>query len=516
MRPRPRFCLAPDARRLLAAALNIAVAAALLAVAAWFLQGLARRQLTDHLRDDAAHALMLNATGDTPYRWQFVGSEDIVAGRVFGADEFSFADGELRVVSPGNPFEIGLPLKYAADLRRFTQLRMNAASDAPVQVRVVARERLDADEITSAAVVLNERVGMLDLAALSWTVAQPQTAAMLRLSFDLPRGHLLHLKSVSLSAREGARRVDLTHVAPASVVGPAFDAAAVARYARAVGVEDTPIYLLAQSGRVEQRLLALRDIRAISPAAIVIPEEAQAATYEQARQPGAAERLAAGHPMRWTAAAIFVLVLALARLRPPRNARLRALLEVLLLLAIPLWLIADGQFTGRIDALQGCLIIAATIYAISLGFPRAWTWNGSVRAWLLAAAVVALALLIGVILHDGALRSIGAAHIARYLGWALAQQYLICALCLPRWRTATGSAAAAVYLSALGFALLHTPNASLMLATFAGGLLWGALYLRERALLPLATSHAASAMLLTVLLPPQILLSAEVSVRFFQ
>jgi membrane protease YdiL (CAAX protease family) len=55
-----------------------------------------------------------------------------------------------------------------------------------------------------------------------------------------------------------------------------------------------------------------------------------------------------------------------------------------------------------------------------------------------------------------------------------------------------------------------------MLATFFGGLCWCALYLRERALLPLAFSHAASALVLIALLPPDWLYSAEVSARFFQ
>jgi membrane protease YdiL (CAAX protease family) len=164
------------------------------------------------------------------------------------------------------------------------------------------------------------------------------------------------------------------------------------------------------------------------------------------------------------------------------------------------------------------LIGATALYALTLGGPRAWHWNGSMRAWLLAGTVIALAAGAGFALHapDTAPRPISGGHILRYLGWALMQQYLICVVCVERWRIATGNAALAVYLSAFCFALLHTPNASLMLATFIGGLCWCALYLRERALLPLACSHAASATLLLALLPPDILLSAEVSARFFQ
>jgi len=187
-------------------------------------------------------------------------------------------------------------------------------------------------------------------------------------------------------------------------------------------------------------------------------------------------------------------------------------------LAVPLWLIVGGHFSGRVDLVQGLLIATSVIYAISLGLPRTWSWIGSARAWMFAAAVVAVAICIGLALHRSGepLRSIDFGHIVRYLGWALIQQYLICAIVLPRWQSLTGSTFAAIYFSALCFSLLHTPNSTLMLATFAGGLSWCALYLRERALFPLAFSHAASALLLIALLPADILLSAEVSARFFQ
>ena len=92
---------------------------------------------------------------------------------------------------------------------------------------------------------------------------------------------------------------------------------------------------------------------------------------------------------------------------------------------------------------------------------------------------------------------------------------IVSPICAERWRTVTGSSLAAVYLAALGFALLHTPNAAPMLATFIGGLCWCAIWMRYRALLPLALSHAASALLISSLLPAEILHSAEVSARFF-
>jgi len=112
-------------------------------------------------------------------------------------------------------------------------------------------------------------------------------------------------------------------------------------------------------------------------------------------------------------------------------------------------------------------------------------------------------------------RPISIGHVARYLVWALAQQYLICAVVTSRWQKAGLPSFVAIWLGAATFALMHTPNAALMLATFAGGLCWCALYLRERALLPIAVSHALSALALIALLPQSWLYSAEVSARFF-
>ncbi len=183
---------------------------------------------------------------------------------------------------------------------------------------------------------------------------------------------------------------------------------------------------------------------------------------------------------------------------------------------MPMWLIAGGDINWQ--ATQQALIALTLIYAFSLAWPEPPRLNGSVPAWFWSGSVVILALLIGIALRGSGSHAPvpGVGHVARYLAWALLQQYLISAVCTDRWRIVTGSNPLAVYLGALGFSLLHTPNAALMAATFVGGLCWCAIYLRYRALLPLAVSHAASAILLSTLLPADIVRSAEVSVRFFQ
>ena len=447
-------------------------ALALIALTFRLLPLLAERQLNRHLRDEAAQELALENAGKSPWQWRFHDSEDIVASRVFGAHEFSFDADGLRVRSDGVPFEVGLPLGRPLDPRRFPIFHIAATADSPATVRIVTRKTLDAAQSTSPAIPLPIAETTLDLRNDS---ALPDRVEMLRLRFDLPTGKTLRLASAALELPP--------HAAP-------------------VPIRKLP------SGTVEQQLLALRRTHDEEPAAIVVPDEDMA--------------VPADTQDRWApnvfGAMVFAFVALFVRMRPPRNARLRALMEVAFVLAVPMWLIVGGYFTGRVDHAQALLVAISVIYAISLGWPRTWLWIGSARAWILAAAVIALAVSIGFGLHRSgeSLRAIDSGHITRYLGWALIQQYLICAIVLPRWQTLTGSAPGAIYLSALCFALLHTPNSTLMLATFAGGLCWCALYLRERALLPLAFSHAASALLLIALLPPDILLSAEVSARFFQ
>src|SRR5450432_103856 len=150
----------------------VAVAAyiLLLIATAWLLVQLAQQQFTAHLRDQAAHALVLAATGDTPYRWQLQSPDDIVAGRVFGAGEYRFSERELVVHSSGTPFEIGLPLARTLDLRRFPHLQIVLSAEALADLQVVLREKLDAPELISASTLLQpgENTIALDLAALDW------------------------------------------------------------------------------------------------------------------------------------------------------------------------------------------------------------------------------------------------------------------------------------------------------------------------------------------------------------
>lgn len=497
-------------------ALRIGAAILLLALTAAGLRAFAQWRFDAYLSGRAVQALVADARGETPWRWKFTDSESLVAGRVFDAGGFAFTDGALTVQSDGRAFEIGLPLPYPLDLRRFPQMQFAASADAPGHLSIVAAQDLGRPATHSASIGLNpsRNVESIPLDTL------PVSAAMLRLRVELPNGAHFRLQHVSLERAPDAVAVDLNAppAGAATVDARSTNAEIADLYAKS-DVRRIPILLLARgmSPNIERSLL--QRIRVQFPAAIAIPADEVESTFAQARARFAAPaNMGLANRIGWIGLAVWLLAVLAALRFPPHNASRRAALEAALVSIALITFIAGDAFTGRLDAAQICFMAAICAYAIRLGIPRDWRFNGSARAWLLGAGVVAIALAIGLYAHrwDEPMRAIGAGHILRYFGWALIQQYLICAVVTSRWLRASENRFVAIYLGALTFALMHTPNASLMLATFAGGLCWCTLYLRERALLPLAVSHAASALLLIALLPQDWLYSAEVSARFFQ
>lgn len=501
--------------------LRVALSVLAIAVAICALLALARWRFDSHLREIAAHDLAIDAEGQTPWRWHFRDSDEIVAGRVFDADSFAFRQGDLVATSNGTAFEIGLPLPHAIDLRRFPHLYIVASAESTASLRLVVRPTLIDEAIATQPIQLHSGSNTisLDLSTTPWSASPPTVAAMLRLRVELPVGKTLRVREVSLARADGAQNVDLNDFSLvhdiASTISPKQLRALDAR----IGPLHTPILSLPSGLRIERARLMLDEIHAAMPAAIIVPAGAAAATFAQARRlraaPAQADR---SRGIELIGALVFALILLVARLRPPREQRQRAILEIFLVMAVPLWLIVGGRFTGKPDETQTILLAATTLYTVSLGWPRDWQWNASARTWCLAGAVVMIAAIFAMAAHraDMPVRLPGTDHAIRYVGWALLQQFLVCTVCTQRWLLVTQDKALAIVLGALGFGLLHTPNANLMLATFLGGLCWCAIYLRERALLPIAVSHAVSALILIALLPPPWLYSAEVSARFFQ
>jgi hypothetical protein len=107
------------------------------------------------------------------------------------------------------------------------------------------------------------------------------------------------------------------------------------------------------------------------------------------------------------------------------------------------------------------------------------------------------------------------AGILAYTGWALLQQYALQDVVLLRLKDA-GMTERAPIAAALLFALMHLPNAGLMLLTFAGGWVWCRAFDRAPNLLVIAVSHALAALAADQWLPDTFIRGLRVGPGFFR
>ena len=108
-----------------------------------------------------------------------------------------------------------------------------------------------------------------------------------------------------------------------------------------------------------------------------------------------------------------------------------------------------------------------------------------------------------------------ASDLPLYLLWALAQQVIIGPWVSDYLHQKAGlPQITVVLLCGVLFAVLHTPNQMLMLATFFGGLLWSFAWLRYRNIYANAVSHALLALLFYQTMPAHLLGTARVGLWF--
>jgi len=99
--------------------------------------------------------------------------------------------------------------------------------------------------------------------------------------------------------------------------------------------------------------------------------------------------------------------------------------------------------------------------------------------------------------------------------WGLMQQYALQAIVNRRLQEIYGRGAASILGVALVFSLLHLPNVWLMAATFAGGILWAAVYQKAPNLYVLALSHSIMTSVLAGSLSPVMLHGLRVGYNYF-
>ncbi len=100
--------------------------------------------------------------------------------------------------------------------------------------------------------------------------------------------------------------------------------------------------------------------------------------------------------------------------------------------------------------------------------------------------------------------------------WALTQQYILQGFIYRRLKLIVGAEknALTIFLAALLFALVHAPNAPLMLLTLIGGLVWTWVYARAPNLFALGLSHALMSALAISSLPAWFLQSMGIGYKY--
>jgi hypothetical protein len=458
---------------------------------------LSTRLTAHHLQQRAAERLDRLRHGSALWQWQPRQPPDLIAGRAFGKARLEARQTGLRATSfDGSPFELGLRLEQPIDLHHWPRLRLHIDSDRGGQLGLLTASATDQSVCrTSLGTVLAAGVqqAIIDARSQDWRDARGQACqparaiGMLRLSLQLPAGSWLTLSDLALL--------------PASPSTPPAPTAGRADPLGETTDRASPALVLDATSAAE-RLLAARD-RALQtwPGAVVavgdMPEPAAAPSPRQWPE--------------WLGLAAYVIgLLTLVCRRAPSR-----WLVGMACLPGPLWLLAGLQLGQRISLPAAMAFLAALLYAGLLSWrerPADWRWRGPPSSWLIALIPLPLALLLWQ-LRGHPLQALPPLHVVTYFGWAALQQWLMLVVLL---RHLDGlPRLLGILLTALVFALLHTPNGLLMQLCFIAELVWAWQFQRQRTLLPIAVAHTLCALLLEAGVVGGPLRSLEVSARFF-
>jgi len=100
-------------------------------------------------------------------------------------------------------------------------------------------------------------------------------------------------------------------------------------------------------------------------------------------------------------------------------------------------------------------------------------------------------------------------------GWGLVQQYVLQGFINRRAQIIWGQSWLSVLLVAIVFGGLHLPNPWLSFVTFAGGVIWAAVYQRAPNLFALAVSHSLMTWVLVSTLPASALNHLRIGFKYF-
>lgn len=467
-----------------------------------------------HLDHAAQHTMGRLKDGKTPWHWQFEQPDDLIAGRVFGSARLRRSAHGLEIRSQdGSRVEVGFPIDTPLDLRRGGILQLQFKTTGPRAPHLDIRVMPQLLGASCQAALPDRPDGRWRLDQLDWRgppqagCSPPHAATLLRLGIRQRAGDAVILHAARLLPTPGLHAPD-----PRVALAIAPDPDRLGTEIKALASTPLTQWPLARlpSRAGPQRQLALRDaIRARAPGSIVLGPDAMTTTMS-VHIPGSS----------WVVLALYAVALVLLewhRASVSPMDRMLLSLDVLAAVFGLLWLIA-GLHLGPGTALPDILVAGlGGLFALRLArirLPGAWSWWGHWRDY--AAPFAPLVILLPLLLTYGhAYRVPSASSMAIYLGWAVIQQALMLVVVLRRLEWIARSNLTAILACALLFALMHTPNARLMVLCLAAEAWWGIVFLRRRALLPIALAHAFFALALQAGLAGGWLRSLEVGARYF-
>lgn len=473
---------------------------AAIAAGLWLLSWLATAAL---LGDEArSRAQRWEALPQTPWQWDFSRDDAVVWPGSGGFERDAGRTGALSGRVVDGVADLSLALhgeRIDPRLARIARLRL--VSSAPLRFSLSGETRDGTQLLGHSAAGPGKAVVDLPLAA-----ATPAPLHTLRLRLEAPPGTRVQLDSLQLEASSEAQRADCE--AAASV-----DASLAACHALLPRFVAPALWL-------PEATLAWRDqVLMRRPAAVV---------EAPARLPDASGLL---RGLRGAVPALLPLLMllpvaavALSRSggsgRPSQH---RTALELGLLFVPWVLLLACGLPDADDAGMPYLLLATCLAAALLLRDPTPdWSFAGTRRAWraagrLLLWSLAPLALLAAANALDADgfhARGPGRDDLWRYPLWALLQQVVLMRTIGPRMRVLLPDPVAASLASGALFALMHLPNAGLMLASFVAGTAWTWLGFRQRALLPLVLSHALLGLAVVAMAPPWLLRSAEIGGRW--
>ena len=485
--------------------------ALLVALSLFGLRELAARIVALHLHDVANRQFALIEHGQPLWQWPLRQQHDLVAGHAFGAADVRVVDGGLRITSRnGTPFELGLPVRSMLDARHWPLLTLHGTADAPFRLGVMWQPRLGQPGCSGwqdVPVAAGPLQSVLDLRRLHWQAASgsdcaaPERIQLLRLKLMLPAHASVQLDDVALVSD-----VPVSLPARPTLRLPPDLAMATRQLADAT-LPAAPWIALPAGASAETQLALREQVWRQRPGALILP---------QGDTPAAVNDSAGRAWLPWIGVIGYLLALASLACWSPRLPG-RPWLELIACLAGPLWLVVGLHIGLRLTVPNLLVFAGAMLFAAQAEYrrrPVSWHWFGDRRAWLTAFAPLPLALLLVACFGNQWVAPLPR-HALMYLSWALLQQWLMLAVVLRRLEDSRVPPSFAVLLTAIVFALMHTPNGALMQLCLLAELWWAWCFRRSRALLPVAAAHAVCALLVEAGLVGGLVRSLEVSARFF-